>query len=325
MTTCLVRESGGVGDVVCIGAASRALKRERPHERIVVLVPEEFLDIVQHLEGIDVVESLGSLQVLQKVRRLRDAELDPDCYPYLSPLRKYPDAKWISLYCPGYLSESTNLSTQEYCRDQLFAIAAGAKKVLDARPGWIIRDDEQEQADNWLKKNGVSDGTPLIVAQLRSTCAARSLTIGQSTELLEGLVKLGTVVILDCITPKYEVPDSVLCCLSQQIPFVAAILNRSTLLVSVDSFSLHIAGALEKSAIGMFGPTAGRAILQTYTDQVAVEVEGCKRCPQPCCYNVNKGWSRECRQTGCERMLKHDMDTILSLTEKKLRSSMCLV
>ena len=273
---------------------------------MVALLPAEFLEIASHLIGVDELVSLGKLRDIQPVRRRRDDPLDPEKVPYLMPLTKYPDAKWIDLFCPGYLYESTHPSSLEFSRSQLFAMAAGVSNVANARPHWNF-------------KHGVSvDERPRrrIGVQFRATCAARCLPFDKCTDVLKELIdQKYEVYYYDCVLPGFRVPDGVELGVGKTVPQVAESVFQCDLVLTVDSFLFHLAAAVNTPAIGIFGPTDGGAADASYTEHSTLEGHGTK-CPIACNYNTAKGWNKICRTTGCERMLSITVDEITEAVQR---------
>ena len=318
MNIYLIRESGGYGDVICTGAAALALRRERPAEdRIVLCVPEEFAEVARHLDGPDEVVSLGPLEDIRPRRRMRDWPMDPIVHTYLSEVLGRPgEREVIDLYCPGHKHEVSSQDLPTYSRSQLFAVAAGASHCLDAKPRWVVRQEEMDEARRLLD----SQPAPWIVLQPRSTCPARSLSILQSSPLTLGLSETaGTVFHLDCIQPRHPLPGKTMALIGLPWPVVAAIVSQAALVVAVDSALIHLAAALDVPTLGLFGPTTGRVVTASYPLAMALEGSGV-RCLQACHYHEARGWDKEfCRSTGCERMWSHKPEYMVQCAEALLK------
>ena len=300
MTICLVREAGGFGDILtAIGAPARGLKQEQPDEQVVAFVPEEFVVVASHLEGVDKVESLGSLKTIQVNRRNREAPLDIQRYPYLKPLEKYAGARWVSLWCSGFLYETTCSGPLEYNRAQLFSLAAGVRNVRFARAKWLVDDNELERVVFMYGKE-IDPYRKRVAVQFRGTCPARCLPLTICTELASKLCALSEVLVFDCVPPLFPAPRDAHTFIGLPIPEVAALVSTCDLIVSVDSFLWHLAAALGKPAVGVFGPTDGGGAARSYPMHIALDGEG-TLCRIACNYNSNKGWNKKCRVTGCER------------------------
>jgi len=317
MTTCLVRESGGIGDIICLGAAALGIKKEQPKEGVIAFVPQEFTPVAGHLEGIDETVSLGSVSQLQEVRRNRDEPIDIKKHKYLSVLGEYPKATIVDCYCPGFLYENSCKGILRYNRPQLFAMAAGVKNVKNVYQRWIFREVDLKEADKYLESLKIPTARGLIAVQLRATCAARSFPKEKCSLLLERLAKLGHVLIFDCVGLQFEVPVGCTPVINFPISIIAALLTRCSMVVTVDSFLWHLAAAVNIPAVGIFGPTDGKVSAQTYLRCAIVSGEG-RDCILPCNYNASKRWSKSCRKTGCERMLSISVDKVFEEARKTL-------
>ena len=317
----LVRESGGYGDIICTGAAAWAIKAEDSEEEVVSFVPEQFTSIASHLAGVDRVVSLGSLKDIQPHRRPRDSAFNSTEFPYLSPLLQYPEAHFVDLYCPGFANENSCGGQLQYNRCQLFAMAAGVRNILEARPEWTVTARERELYQRWRKMHELSANpldVRLIAVQLRGTCAARSIPQSMRLPLVEALSEFGRVILFDCVPVSFEAPASAIQCIGQPLPLVAAILEQCATAVTVDSALWHLTAALGIPTVGIFGPTDGQVASQTYPFHTALDGYS-SSCELACNYSRMKHWSRRCRETGCSRLRKHTVEDIASAVQDKLK------
>jgi ADP-heptose:LPS heptosyltransferase len=293
----LVREAGGFGDILCVGAAARALKAEDSNTEIIGFFPESFCNLTRNMEGFDGVVSLGPLNVIRQCRRCRDSALNPEAQPYLKAVFDWDPDQTVDLYCPGYQYEVSTFDICEYSRSQLFALAAGVKDVSQARPFWRPSMEAQRKAETWMKENGV--GKNFVGLSLRGTCCCRRFPEERIQKLIE-LLKQEELVLFDCVTPRYGISPATLC--SEDWETFAAVLQYSKLLISVDSGPMHLAAAMNVSNLILFSTTFSAAI-NTYPYAVALEGTD-EKCKLPCHYSKNRGWDRDaCRENGCRRML----------------------
>ncbi len=314
----LVREAGGIGDILCCGAAAKALKDEHPNWCIELAVPTDFLGVAIRLEGVSRVHALGLVSELSPVRRRRDAPMDPTLYPYLRNIPDLDNTRLVSLFCPGFGYESSCSGPLQYNRAQLFAIAAGAKDVTWARPVWSgvtpaeRSDDADGEPPHW--------GVPVIALQPRATCPCRSLPHDLLVELLDRLSVFADVYYVDCIQPPVPLPDRVTHVSGWSIPEVAKLIRHCDIVVTVDSMLLHLAAAQDILTLGIFGPTDGENTVRTYPFATALETQALQA-KEPCNYNREKGWDRSCRDTGCRRMNAHNVEEILFSIRVLLRKA----
>ena len=315
----LVRESGGWGDILCMGAAARVCKHEWPGEEVYAFIPGEFSVATDNLEGIDRTISLGPLDDIRDFRRQRDLPLDRQEYPYLRVLDDYPDAKFVDLYCPGFLYESSCPTRLEFSRSMLFAAATGAKDLSEARPVWKLDPGRQEVSRAILERLGVcNDGRSVIAVQMRATCEARCIPFALSHQIMSELALRGHVIYLDCIWPTTPPPPGVVTFINRPIPEVAHVMSVCDLLVGVDSMNIHLAAAVNTRAIAVCGPTDGASLIKSYPGHAVVETDHCPQCPLPCNYHSGKNWSRTCRKTGCARMKQVTLGMVMETVDKVL-------
>lgn len=319
----LVREAGGFGDVMCCGAAAWGLRRQLPNDvPIRLFVPDDFVETALHLDGVDEVVSLGKVDDIRDQRRPRDAEIELDRYPCLKVLADYEPSVKVSLFCPGFAYESTCPGPLRYNRAQLFSMAAGVRRIDDARPRWKRHpNDEQGKVSTWFKKNVLGYNLPVVIFQPRGTCSCRSLTAAMQQDILDEITKFAVVLYIDCIHPTHALPGLCIPVINWSISDLACLVSLCDLALTVDSLLLHLSAALNIRALGLFGPTDGINMVQTYPWALVAQGQS-PQCPVPCHYNHEKNWSRECRQRGCPRMENHSHNilTIVLAVEALLYS-----
>lgn len=314
-----IREAGGYGDIICMGAAALAVKAEWPTERVVLAVPEEFVATASRLAGVDWVLSLGPLSKITPIRRPRDGAFNVKAQPYLlkALMEVEPGEQVVSLFCPGYLYESSCPGILRYNRTMLFAAAAGVRHIRQARPIWqstmMDRGAARDFFDKSLPLERRNCSKPLLAYQPRSTCAARSIPQEVSNDLMRRLAQRFTVLYFDCVPPR-DLPPEVVPVVGHSFEVAAAIFAACQAALVIDSAFLHLAAAMDKPCLGIFGPTDGRNIVQTYPTCQVLDGHDA-HCVLPCNYNPGKGWDKKCRATGCRRMDKH---SALVLEEKAL-------
>lgn len=307
MRIALVREAGGIGDIISCGGATRCLALEG--HQVTVWCPENFVEVVKYLDGVWEARSLGPVGDLQKRRRSRDEVMNPNKYPYLKPVFDEGYDKVVDLYCPGFLYETTERGRLQYTRSQLFAAAAGVERIEGAVPVWRCADKELDQAE---KITGSRNG--YIACNLRGTCSNRVYPGGYANELLKRLLSLETQVVYgDVGNPHFKVPDGVQV-VKQPFPVWAAIVSRASLVVCMDSSTMHLGAALSRPTVTIFTTTDPFPYVSIY-GVVAVESSG--RCKLPCNYSSLKGWDRnKCRPARCDRIQSVNPDRVMEKVEQ---------
>jgi len=77
-----------------------------------------------------------------------------------------------------------------------------------------------------------------------------------------------------------------------EIRQMAALVAVCDVIICNDSLILHIAGALDKHCIGLFGNTDGKVTCQSYSNCKVVQGK-CSEADKPCWYKQCKDWQRE--------------------------------
>lgn len=294
----LIREAGGLGDVIRIGSVGAALKR-RGIDHVVAYGLEQYRTTFERLEGID---EFRPIYLQLSNRRSRQSAWHHA--PYLVDLVDRKHDRIVDLFCPGFNYEVSVAGKVTLDRTECFIKAAGVELEPDEdiRPRWIISDEDRRAVD------GVFRGTrPMVGLARTATDPSRTLPVSAAMELIERLVDAGYdvgVIDLDWYLPTFR-SDHVRHIVRMAIPCVAAVIERLECLVAVDSGLLHLAGALDVPTVGLFGPTDPEVMLKHYPRAVGVTGYGWSGplyspCQQPCWYRPDRGFdSNVCRNNGC--------------------------
>ncbi len=310
----LVREAGGYGDVISVGGASRVLKDTGIASKITVFYPKQFCFIGEHLYGIDEVVSLGDLADISKQRRPRDSGFKRASY--LSILNSNVCDKYVDLFCPAFLYESTERRRLRYTRSQLFAMSAGVRSIANAFPIWKTTEEERNEADKFLRKYGL-DNCELYGAQFRATCPTRSYPADYSSRLLSMLLEAGKkVVYFEGSRVHFELPDGVIKC-TVSFSVFAAIVDRCHFIITADTCLLHLAQALSVPVLVIYGNKDADPYVK-WCEGSVFTIEGTSdKCKRACNYNHSKGWDKnKCRPKGCPRMMDNTPEKVFEAIEK---------
>ena len=259
MTVRIVREAGGIGDVVRIFPALRALHRSNPSDDIYLYAPPEFRDLYEHagVPFLFVPTPMGG-------RRPRGAPLDESRWPCLAPPAGVKFDRSIDLYCPAFDYEATQGREVEKDRIQVFCEAAGVWPC-DALPRYFVRDEEDRDARRWLAQvfRKAAPG-PLVGLQPFSTDRARDWPEKYWVCLANGLEDAGCrVVVIDgCVgrTRRFGRPR----CVGKSIAFSAAVIAACDVMITPDSGLFHMAAAVDTRALGLFASQPGDVIARHY-------------------------------------------------------------
>jgi len=321
MRIALLREAGGIGDVVRTGSVAKILHRRYENNGIDVVGVglEQFSEVYRHLKYYD---SFIPVRVnIAKERRPRSSRVDSRVYPYLSVVDFLGADKVVDLFCPAYAYEVRCKDVPDKSRSELFCEASGMKSLSgeDITPEWKISEGERAIAVNMLKR--LDSSRPLIATQFRSTCNARSYP----HEYIQEFYKIAQAdgkfnfLHLDCMGISYPIPECVYKMTDQCLGVVAALLERLGRLIAIDSSMMHIAGALGVRTLGVYGPTCHSNIAKHYKNSYTIDQDlSSISCKFPCFYTSSKGWQGSCREAGCSVMKRNSPDILYQAVKEKL-------
>lgn len=294
-----VREGGGLGDIISMGAAARALRKASPETGVTLCIPDDFVDVAKHFPSVNSVVSLGPLNVIGLTRRQRGQKPIPFTLP---------EGRVVDLWCPGYAYEIASQIRLEYTRSQIFAKEAGCANLADAIPEWLPTKDERIFASQFLWDHFGEKG-PVIGLCPRGTLAMKNIPFDILEKLIISLCHGFKVVYFDCIPPSIVHENLVWsnCEFCQAV----AICEQCNALITVDTSFLHVGCAVQVPTLGVFTLTDSKPYESLYpwfkAVQPSIETEYCKI---PCNRSPQKGW-KECK-TQCVRQRAVTSDLIMN-------------
>lgn len=231
------RSTSGIGDLVMATNGIERLKAKYPGKDIHVAVQKNLMPILDNNPYIDKVIDISS--------------------PINS--KRYFAILDISTPCAQYESYRVNLKkTVQKSRVEVFSEALETREfLLDLLPKFYLSEKEINHGKSFIKS--IKSNKPKIAIALKSAELYRSYT--HEDELIKLLMFKGFVPII--LNRDTSIED-VICCGDNTIREAAAILNASDGIITVDTGWLHIAAALNKKAIAMFGPIDYRARCKQY-------------------------------------------------------------
>ena len=274
----VVREAGGIGDIVRMIPALRGLREKYPQARLWVFAPAAYRPLIEGwYDEFRATPHHG--------RRPRDAPLDERRWPYLNVGVKFDLS--ISLYCPAFRHEQQQRGNVWLDRIDLFCRAAdvapatrtphvklaardvlAAKRYLRSIPQSAIRNPKSE----------------LIALQPFSTDPARNWPVANFVKLAGALESVGHhVLVLDGCKGRTS-------CFGQHrvlekpLGFVAALLRECDLLVGPDSGLGHLAAAVGTPTVGLFASQSPGVMYRHYPRHTYVYPpwDGREHCRWPC-------------------------------------------
>ncbi len=233
------RHSGGLGDVLCLLPAVRALRARHPAAQIDLALPEPYAGLLRGRLGRVGVLAADYRSFRPRGRKLLESRYDV-LYDLAGPAPGDPEPNRIE----GFAAR---------CRVPLG----------DPVPRLPLTDAEIEAGCAWMAANGLAPDRPVVALHLRSAKAAKDWPLESMRELARQLLRHGVRVVGLERELRLAVPGAVEA-VGWPLASVAALLAGCDLLVGPDSGPMHLAAAVGTPCVALFGPTDPRVILKHY-------------------------------------------------------------
>jgi ADP-heptose:LPS heptosyltransferase len=266
---CVYRRLGGIGDVIMTTPMLKHIKRLMPNCHLVyatdlVYSNGALADIIRHNPYVDELVSFHDVSA-------KDFDFFTDV-----------TATGLDKEKPGGIPLN---------RIDLFARQAGLDVSSDPLPDYIVSKDERDWAEKKIKEYCLPKERNeifLVGVQLKSNDKRRTWPEGHVIELLKLLTKdRNTRVVLFSWDPSVKISMPQVFKFGESLVYTAAIIEQCDVMVAPDSALLHIAGALQKKIVGIFGPIPPESRINHYSNATAL-VAGmpCQHCwYRPTCGN----------------------------------------
>ena len=321
----LLREAGGLGDVVCAMGCATAITRACPDARVTLVSLEHYRELVGLCPDVHQFIGVGA------ARRPRDAMPDPDRYRYLRDGRY--DAT-VDLFCPGWRYEwaTQGLVTKGRCQIFCETTAATTGLPLTPTPPAIrLTDYDRGRADGWLQGQGIDLARPIVALQPQASLTARRWPNARWVEFVELVRAAAPYTQFICFGTQHDMRQlsrdlGATPVIYQRERLVASLLARSVLLVGVDSGLYHLAAATGTPAIGLFGLTSGAATSAWYSQAVYLEAGDAERraagvdCTRHCHNMPSAGKQTRCNVEPCPAMAALSPKAVAVITLTRLAS-----
>ena len=291
------RSLGGSGDVIMSLPLLKHIKRILPHCELTYMTDLKYQDgglgdIILHNPYVDIL--LGNGQA-------NESEYDYS----------------VDITTTGLDKEKAGIVPPN--RIDLFAEEAGIDVSSDPQPDYIVTPQEKDEAKEYIKselniKN--RDDVNLIMIQCRSNDARRTWPLENVDRLADLLVEkdLKNIVLLmdwGSSVNKWNSRKNVFAIKNLHWTKTAALMEKCDLVICPDSSLLHMAGALNKKTITIFGPIPPESRINHYPNATAVKVNlRCMPCfYQPSCVDRNK--------LECLKLVTPEM--VLDAVDKKMK------
>jgi len=258
LSICIKRSLGGIGDILMSTPALRAIKHQWPNCKLTYATDFAYMDggLKLLLENNPFIDELIAYQVIGA----KDYDIVTD----------------ITGVCIGQEKIQPG-GTIVPNRIDLFAGAIGVSlNATGYVPTYIVKNEEIEFAKEKLKEFRVNKKHILIGIQPRASCFARSWPLNKVIELVNILGKDGR---FKCFIfdskhgfgqkETWNFPN-VVSLSDYNIRATAAMMNEMDIIVTPDSGLMHLAGALNKKSVVVFGGIDYRSRINHYVNATPV-------------------------------------------------------
>ena len=280
----VLREAGGLGDVVRIIPAIRGLREAHPNALIHVFMPRHYDPLVKRAGWQDKIFHTP----MNGSRRPRLSAADPKKWKYLDNGVNYDMS--VDLFCPAFKHEVTHGHQVWNDRIELFCRAAAVTPSVMC-PEIPLLKEEIDAAYQTLKERGIAEKKGWIALQPFSTDPARDWPPDYWWELAELLALEGYgVFAIDCVKGRIsKMPCPQL--RADSLLSLGAILKICRLLISPDSGPAHLCAAVGGYGLGITASQPGAVLYRHYPNHTYIHPDD-YHCDWPCF------WSRpeQCRR-----------------------------
>jgi ADP-heptose:LPS heptosyltransferase len=160
-------------------------------------------------------------------------------------------------------------------RIDLFADQLGLDISSDPLPTYVITDDERQWAEQQVTEYAFPrkpKDITLVGIQVKSNDKRRTWPEKYTKELVKRLTRDPNtwVLLFYWETPDegWQLPRTFIC--DRSLRYTAALVDQCDVIVCPDSAILHVAGALQKKTIGIFGPVPPESRINYYSNATAI-------------------------------------------------------
>jgi ADP-heptose:LPS heptosyltransferase len=273
----IVREAGGIGDVVKATVVVRETQRQYPRANIYLYAPDVYKGLYLcatpniHFVGIDFPEG----------RRSRKEPPDANVYQYLVPPKDKPDLcfdKVIDLYDPAFNYELECGKRVDKDRTELWCEANDIQPFC-LTPRITIPSLSMGKAIHILEKKGVDFSKPLVGIQPFSTDPARDWPKEKFGALIERLEAEKTQpLIFDCVEGRPRDLGGIHI-IGLDYVTLGGIIRLCNVLVGPDSGLNHLAAAVGTTGIALFASQNGYVTHKHYPNHIILQqIASCAPC-----------------------------------------------
>lgn len=281
----VLRQLGGVGDVLMMSPVYRGLREKYPRHKIclatgLVYLGGALMDVAQHNKFIDEVHTFEPWDATTEMTR-QTWKGNFDNSPDISDEIWWKKAditidlntacveyEWAALHEPGGIQKT---------RTQIWCERAGVTPS-SLFPIYEVTGKERSWATSFFEEKGW-DPNECVALGVTACDKKRALGIGKLESICRGIKDLGLRPVV--IDPTFNFPgfDAIN---GKRISELMALLEQMRMGVSVDSGLLHMCGTLKVPVVGIFGPTDPDMRMDQYVGS-AVDARNLMPC-SPCWY-----------------------------------------
>lgn len=248
---CIRRSLGGLGDIIMATPIARGAKKKYPNCHLTYAMPTEYAggDLVALLEHIPYIDEVIDYSLVNRN--------DYDTY--------------VDITRTGLSDEKTGTIPPN--RIDLFANAAGIPLFGNPTPIYVMTEDERAWGENFVKEViGKKKYKGLISLHLGSRDPKRSWPHHRVREFVKTAKDAGYFTFLfewGAAADDWRLAGSKTV-FDYKIRQAAAVLEATDVLVCPDSMMLHLAGALSKKTVSLFGSMPPACRINHYPNAIAV-------------------------------------------------------
>lgn len=312
----LLREAGGMGDVVCCLPVLRWM-----HETHVLLGGGEL-----YLYGFDPFRPLWEMSGVPFRWRNQHHNGARRRRRWVDPVTHYRERREefsvsVDLWCPAWPHETSSEPNHPiWSRIECFAEAAGMPFDRIGCPQASAPEDARRWARQSLGFAGWK-GEPLVLLFPYAMGPARCWGSERFASVARRLWReMGCrVMVLSGDTPglrwwREHAPEFTTPRAPLSLPRLAALIELADLTLSGDTGPMHLAAALSTPSLGLFGMTGGALTCKHYSlaRWIQGETERPGGCRVPCYHRYHDGYDNRCRHTGCAALASIQEDDVVA-------------
>jgi len=261
----IIREAGGVGDVVRLFPVLRELKKKYPGDKLWLYAPIRYSQLY-YCSGVK-----HTLVPTPDVKRKRLSPLDDKLWSYLS--KPVGVRKWkfdVDEYCPGFAEEVK--MGQDVDRDRIECFCRAAKVwPCDPMPYLYVGTRAERSANAFFSDFNLKKYLGVVTVQPFSTDRGRDWPKHKWFELCNSLEEAGfAVIVLDVVPGRTERFSSFLRIIGQPLPHVASVIRSADLHIGPDSGLMHIASAVGTPTLVLMAAQPFHIVCKHYKKAVLI-------------------------------------------------------